>query len=172
VTETDLRMRRAEALFHEISALDEARRPEAVDRLCASDPDLGAEVRSLLDHSARVGRFLEEPALGGDFALWQADEEPASEAPGRRDEMLGQTIDRYRIERRIASGGMGTVYLAMRADQQFTQRVALKIVKRGMDSRRSCGASGASDRRWRRSSTPTSRASSTAAPRPAGSPTW
>src|SRR6185369_6406803 len=34
----------------------------------------------------------------------------------------------------IASGGMGTVYLAARADEQFKQRVALKIVKRGMDT--------------------------------------
>src|SRR6185503_16951073 len=74
--------------------------------------------------------FLERPALGAGFVLLPAE----ARAEETLDPLLGQAIGRYRVERRIASGGMGTVYFAQRADEQFTQRVALKIVKRGMDT--------------------------------------
>ena len=43
-------------------------------------------------------------------------------------------IGPYRLVRELARGGMGVVYLAERADGQFEQRVALKLIKRGMDS--------------------------------------
>ena len=44
------------------------------------------------------------------------------------------TVGPYRVVAELTRGGMGTVYLAERADGQFEQRVALKLVKRGMDS--------------------------------------
>jgi serine/threonine-protein kinase len=71
--------------------------------------------------------FLEEPALGSDFGL------PTQESLATED-LTGQLVGRHRIERCIGSGGMGTVYLATRADADFSQRVAIKLVKRGMDS--------------------------------------
>ena len=43
-------------------------------------------------------------------------------------------IGAYRIVRELGRGGMGTVFLAVRADAQFEQRVAIKLIKRGMDS--------------------------------------
>jgi len=46
----------------------------------------------------------------------------------------GQLIGRYRIIREIGRGGMGAVYLAERADEQFKKRVAIKLIKRGMDT--------------------------------------
>jgi eukaryotic-like serine/threonine-protein kinase len=46
----------------------------------------------------------------------------------------GRRIGPYRVVRELARGGMGVVYLAERADGQFQQRVALKLIKRGMDS--------------------------------------
>ncbi|HWB43287.1 MAG TPA: serine/threonine-protein kinase, partial [Gemmatimonadales bacterium] len=49
---------------------------------------------------------------------------------GSRRDMVGP----YRLARELARGGMGVVYLADRADGQFEQRVALKLIKRGMDS--------------------------------------
>jgi serine/threonine protein kinase/Tfp pilus assembly protein PilF len=48
--------------------------------------------------------------------------------------MLGQRLGSYQIEREIGRGGMGTVYLARRADNAFQRRVAIKIIKRGMDT--------------------------------------
>jgi tetratricopeptide (TPR) repeat protein len=46
----------------------------------------------------------------------------------------GQRVDRYRIVREIGRGGMGAVYLAERADEQYEKRVAIKLIKRGMDT--------------------------------------
>ena len=46
----------------------------------------------------------------------------------------GRTIGRYKLLERIGTGGMGDVYLAERADQQFEMRVAIKLIKRGMDT--------------------------------------
>lgn len=50
------------------------------------------------------------------------------------DLMIGQRLGAYQIEREIGRGGMGTVYLARRADNVFQRRVAIKIIKRGMDT--------------------------------------
>jgi tetratricopeptide (TPR) repeat protein/predicted Ser/Thr protein kinase len=46
----------------------------------------------------------------------------------------GRRIGPYRVLRELGRGGMGVVYLAERCDGQFEQRVALKLIKRGMDS--------------------------------------
>jgi len=51
------------------------------------------------------------------------------------NELSGDTIriGPYRVERRIGQGGMGTVYLATRADEQFRKNVAIKVTSQGMD---------------------------------------
>ncbi|MBI4468012.1 MAG: protein kinase [Acidobacteria bacterium] len=53
---------------------------------------------------------------------------------GREMPDSGRRIGPYRVIRELGHGGMGTVYLAERADQQYEARVALKVVKRGMDT--------------------------------------
>jgi serine/threonine-protein kinase len=124
-------LRRAEEHFFRVAELPPTQRAAELAAIGARDRELAREIASLLEHSARSAGFLEEPALGTDFTLLPAS---ASEREAEPDEHVGRTVGRFRIERRIASGGMGTVYLAARADEQFVQRVALKIVKRGMDS--------------------------------------
>jgi eukaryotic-like serine/threonine-protein kinase len=54
---------------------------------------------------------------------------------GHTDEqsMLGRHVGPYRIEREIGHGGMGTVYEALRADGEFQHRVAIKLIKSGLD---------------------------------------
>jgi tetratricopeptide (TPR) repeat protein len=47
---------------------------------------------------------------------------------------VGERFGSYRILREIGRGGMGAVYLALRDDEEFHQEVALKVVKRGMDT--------------------------------------
>jgi non-specific serine/threonine protein kinase/serine/threonine-protein kinase len=76
---------------------------------CGTDADLRAEVESLLAADDPGGRFLE---------------------PDRPPDRIGA----YRIVREIGRGGMGAVYEGARADAQFEQRVAIKVVKRGMDT--------------------------------------
>src|SRR6185369_279467 len=57
---------------------------------------------------------------------------PAS--PEDRDSMIGHHVGPYRIEREIGRGGMGTVYEAWRADGEFQHRVAVKLVRGGLDN--------------------------------------
>src|SRR5262249_43071829 len=54
--------------------------------------------------------------------------------PAAADVEAGTTIGRWTVEREIGRGGFGRVYLAHRSDGVFEQKVALKLVKRGMDS--------------------------------------
>jgi eukaryotic-like serine/threonine-protein kinase len=121
------RLRDAERIYFDVVGLGGDERGAALDRLCAGDAGLRSEVESLLSHAPGAEAFLEEPALGTDFRLLTGLES----AP---DLMTGKLVDRYRIEGKIASGGMGSVYLARRDDGEFQQQVAVKLVKRGMDS--------------------------------------
>ncbi len=93
---------------------------------CGADEALRLEVEALLNESAETAPFLETPPPLPDFPV----------LPKRKaaDELIGQRIGTYKILREIGQGGMGAVYLAERADEQFRKRVALKLVKRGMDT--------------------------------------
>jgi serine/threonine-protein kinase len=100
-------------------------RDDAAGRWRRLTEALGAELEAVPE--ARGG-FLEQPALALAAPL-------LVEATAERSARLeGTLIGPYRILRELARGGMGTVYLAERADGQFEQRVALKLIKRGMDS--------------------------------------
>jgi non-specific serine/threonine protein kinase/serine/threonine-protein kinase len=118
----DERWRRAKQVFQAALERDPAGRVPFLDRECGSDPALRAEVEALLASHAQAATFLEMPAV----AL----------AGGARDEgsLEGRRVGPYRIARRLAEGGMGVVYLAVRADDAFEKRVAIKVVKRGADS--------------------------------------
>src|SRR5688572_1588422 len=48
--------------------------------------------------------------------------------------LVGQRLGAYELIREIGRGGMGTVYLARRADQEFEKEVAIKLLKRGTDT--------------------------------------
>jgi serine/threonine-protein kinase len=94
----------------------------------AGDPEVRPHVLSLLDADARARGVLDTSAEELFSPLLDAapqaspDLEPGAEIPP------------YRVVRQIGRGGMGSVYLAERADGQFTQQVALKVIKRGMDT--------------------------------------
>lgn len=55
--------------------------------------------------------------------------------PSGTSEAITKTIGDYQIVRQMGEGGMGTVYLAVRADQEYKQQVAIKVIRKGMDSK-------------------------------------
>ncbi len=111
---------------HEIfsAVLDEPpdRRADLLDELCAEDAELRAWVESLLRAEVEENELLESsvPELS---ALLMDDTDRS-----------GRVLGSYRILREIGRGGMGTVYLAERADGEYEQRVALKIIRDGPDA--------------------------------------
>jgi serine/threonine-protein kinase len=100
--------------------------PEArsvfLDHECRSDPAMRAEIESLLEQQEGASQFIEIPALH--LAAKSFMRDGAFRA--------GQTIGDYEIVSLIGSGGMGEVYLA--EDRQLHRKVALKIVRRGLDT--------------------------------------
>ncbi len=125
---TPERLRRVEEVFFTVAALRPEEQGRHLPALCNGDDELRTEVEALLEHQSGIGDFLDRPAIalpGSDLDL---------ETRPITDELIGATLGAWKVERRIASGGMGTVYLGSRADGQFQQQVAIKVVKRGMDS--------------------------------------
>ncbi len=101
----------------------------ALDRLCAGDAELRAQVELLIRADEGSRGFLTRPAMDWIPGLVLEDhDEPAEE------DRLGDRVGAWRILRELGRGGMGRVYLAERADGQFEQRVAIKLLKRGLDT--------------------------------------
>ena len=120
---------RVEAALEAALEVAPENRPALLDRLCAGDDELRQEVDSLLAAGVADDDFLELPLET--FAAPYLDR--VAQDPVEVDSP-GETVGRYRLIERIGRGGMGTVWLAERADGQFEQRVALKLIKRGMDT--------------------------------------
>jgi serine/threonine protein kinase/tetratricopeptide (TPR) repeat protein len=126
---TPERWLKVEEVFQAALDLGPAERDQYVSQACADDEALRQEVQTLLSQHESAGDLLEKP-LYGETAI-SALESLADEDV---DPMLGRRLGAYRIEREIGRGGMGAVYEAIRVDQEFNKRVAIKLVKRGMDT--------------------------------------
>jgi serine/threonine protein kinase/tetratricopeptide (TPR) repeat protein len=107
-----------------IQAPDRAQGAELVNELCGQDHVLRQRVESLLDVHGRAVSFLESPPA--DF-LATNDQTCISELPG-------MVIGPYELLEKIGEGGFGVVFLAEQV-QPVRRRVALKVIKPGMDTR-------------------------------------
>ena len=92
-----------------------------VDRVCAGDETLRAEVLELLRAYHQSDSFLESSAAQIAGPLLDAASALAGPVPDR--------IGPFRVVREIGRGGMGRIYLGERADGQFEQRVAIKLIQ-------------------------------------------
>jgi serine/threonine-protein kinase len=101
--------------------LPAAERSAFLDAACAGDATLRGEVERLLIADAEVSAFLEGPV--GELL-----------GPAFTDHEEGGRLGPYRLVRRIGGGGMGTVYLARREDDQYQRDVAIKILRSGLAS--------------------------------------
>src|SRR5947207_5397626 len=115
----------------------DAKRREFVDQTCAGDTDLKRNVEKLIENHFRAGSFLESPAAGlpsplggegqGVRGAATIDEPAVTERPGT-------LIGPYKLLQQIGEGGMGTVFMAEQT-RPVQRKVALKVIKAGMDSR-------------------------------------
>jgi eukaryotic-like serine/threonine-protein kinase len=115
----------AEAIF--FAALDKEtgqERAAYLDEACGSDEALRQQVERLLAAQPRVGSFLEEPAPAPAATV---DETPIAGRPGT-------VIGSYKLMEQIGEGGFGLVFVAEQM-QPIRRKVALKIIKPGMDTR-------------------------------------
>ncbi len=118
---TQDRWRQIQGIFEAASTLEGRDREAYLDASCAEDPLLREEVVSLLRAGDEYGPF---DAMASRFA--------ASLSSSRaEDPEAGARIGPYRLLRKIGEGGMGVVYQVERADGQFEQQAALKLVRRG-----------------------------------------
>ncbi|HEV2845067.1 MAG TPA: serine/threonine-protein kinase, partial [Thermoanaerobaculia bacterium] len=115
---TPERWRQVKAVLDGALEREPERRVAFLAAACGDDSELRDEVESLLEMEAGSEKFLEEPLFGrsGEGAEGLAE---------------GQRVGPYRVIREIGRGGMGAVYLAARADEEYEKRVALKLVALG-----------------------------------------
>lgn len=119
------RYARAQELFQDAADLSLAERNALLDQHCAEDSELRREVEALLAADPDADGFMEKP-----IAAIPSDLFP--ENPAER--LAGQRFGPYEVIREIGRGGLGTVYLAKRADDEYHKEVALKLVRRGLDT--------------------------------------
>jgi serine/threonine protein kinase len=113
--DTAHRWRRIETLFHRASALPSPERLALLDAECANDPDLRRTLEDLL--------LSDSDSAVLDHAI-------ITEARHFIDDIApGDTFGAFRLEELLGHGGMGAVYRAIRIDQEFSQQVAIKLVR-------------------------------------------
>jgi serine/threonine protein kinase len=113
------------AIFTEALQLSPADRLTYLDRVCGSELDLRHRVEALLRAYEKAGDFLSEPAA-------RVPPEPPGEL--RVGEGPGDRIGRYKLLQHIGEGGCGVVFMAEQ-EEPFHRKVALKIIKPGMDTK-------------------------------------
>jgi len=124
---------RVREVFDAALEADPSARADVLEELCAGDEALRREVEALLAASGAGEEMLWSLAARlrtpRERAGGESEEEPL---PGEVVE--GRRLGAYRLLRRIGQGGMGTVYLAERDDDQFEKRVAVKVLPLGLGS--------------------------------------
>ncbi|MHC4943385.1 MAG: protein kinase domain-containing protein [Planctomycetota bacterium] len=113
--------KRVEAIFHEALNKESPQEREAfIDGACGGDETLIARVKRLLSAHEEADHFLEPVEADGE--------------PGRSEEGPGTKIGPYKLLQKIGEGGFGMVYMAEQVEP-VRRKVALKIIKLGMDSK-------------------------------------
>jgi hypothetical protein len=119
-------------IFTQALDLAPERWPAFLDEACEGDPEVRSRVADLLRLSLTLDDFLKEPRLEveGELAADLADRLGDRDAPFPTEARIGP----YRIIDTLGRGGAGTVYLAERAEGAQKPPVALKVLRRGLDT--------------------------------------
>src|SRR5262245_14950902 len=117
--------KRVKDIFMAVSEAAADRRAALLDRECAGDAELRQRVEALLQAHEEPASFLRQPVPG----------HPQQTGPYAPNEQPGAIVaGRYKLLEAIGEGGMGTVWVAEQT-QPVRRKVALKLIKAGMDSR-------------------------------------
>lgn len=118
-----------QAVFAEALQIDApAARATYLDEACGRDHALRERVETLLRAAELAGDFLEVPPTG------LSGGDPSTVIASEFREQPGDRIGRYRLLQQIGEGGCGVVYMAEQ-EEPVRRRVALKVIKLGMDTR-------------------------------------
>jgi len=118
------RWARVKELFQAAADLAPRERAVLLSKECDGDEALRREIESLLDSDNQVDGFIEQPA----FKI------PQDLFPEEEESLAGRQFGAYQIIREIGRGGLGAVYLAARADDEYRKEVAIKLIRRGLDT--------------------------------------
>jgi eukaryotic-like serine/threonine-protein kinase len=119
------RWQKVKELFGAALERPSAERGAFLAEACASDSSLRAEVESLLNAHQEASSTASSAAAGALAA--QAGRATEDTFPGRR-------IGSYQVLHRIGLGGMAAVYVAVRCDDAYKKRVAIKLIPAGLDT--------------------------------------
>jgi formylglycine-generating enzyme required for sulfatase activity/tRNA A-37 threonylcarbamoyl transferase component Bud32 len=112
------------ALFEEALEMPHEQRVPFVHKRCGRDAELAEEVLRLVKRETEIGGYLEPVEIVAQTAREIVEPEKA---------LVGEKLGDWRLERVLGSGGMGTVHLAHREGNDFQQRGAVKLLRRGFD---------------------------------------
>jgi serine/threonine-protein kinase len=118
-----------EELFDELAELPPRERARRLDTLRTADPELADRLARMLKADAETEDFFSRPAVN---LLTSVSGEESEEGPALPE---GTVIGSWCLRGLLGRGGMGEVYLAERGEGSLLQRAALKLIKKGMDSR-------------------------------------
>jgi serine/threonine-protein kinase len=116
---------KVKAIFQSAMEMPTGDRASYAVAQCGEDESLLFEVGSLLQSQTESAELFETPAF-------KAMSDMVDDSPD--ESRVGQSVGSYKIEKEIGRGGMATVYLATRADEAFEKKVAVKLIKRGLDT--------------------------------------
>jgi serine/threonine protein kinase/Tfp pilus assembly protein PilF len=95
---------------------------------CGDNHELFTELEKMLAQAEEASGLMSRPAIENTAVHFIAD------SFGSGDCLIGEVIGAYRLTEELGRGGMGAVYLATRIDGTFRRRVAVKLIKRGMET--------------------------------------
>ncbi|MDQ3667199.1 MAG: protein kinase [Acidobacteriota bacterium] len=112
-------------IFQSALEREPAERSAFLNQACACDAALRSEVESLIASHDQAGDSIEAMAVEAATEMLSGDQTVS---------IVGKHIGHYQVLNLIGRGGMGMVYLAERADGQYRKKVAIKLIRRGMDA--------------------------------------
>jgi len=123
------------AIFSAALELDPSQRAAYLEKACADAPDLRQRIEALLAVHDKAANFLETPPAGAQGPPPGAEPSCAPGAPsGSPAQKPGDRIGHYKLLQQIGEGGCGVVYMAEQ-EEAVRRRVALKVIKLGMDTK-------------------------------------